>query len=150
MAADMPAEAAAAPPCPRDAASPLGRYVFRWLTPLYSQKGADLADQTDAASVFHRWPLPAVDQPELNVRLMQEAWDAAAARLRESSGSRHAPEVPLDALIRGVFRRRWVRSGLWKALGLLSIVLTPLLIKSFLEQVYTTARSAPPPWRLSP
>ena len=127
------AKAAAGGGSPYEASSWWRQFSFGWMTPLYDRKGKDMAEDTDPVRVFEHWPCPAEDDPAMHAELMRAAWDSR-------------PEgASLLRVMWTVYGGRWARTGGLKAVGFLSVALTPLLIKQFLIQLsFHTAGSAQP------
>ena len=108
---------------PYDAAGCWSFLWFSWMTPLYDQKGADLKEEVDADVAFARWATPKHDAPGVQGTQLQKAWDAGGK------------EATLMGAFRSIYGHWWLQIASLKLIGMVSVVGTPLLIKTFLGQL---------------
>jgi ABC-type multidrug transport system fused ATPase/permease subunit len=127
---------------PYDAVGWWGTATFSWMTPLFNLKGVDLAAATDVAQAMESWSLPADDQPSKHAQLLETAWrqetsesGGVVALEAETEAAGGEERSKLAAVMWRVYGVRWMRTGALKAVGFLSVVATPLLIRTFLEQL---------------
>ena len=108
---------------PYDAAGWWSFLWFSWMTPLYDKKGADLKEEVDADVAFAQWTTPKHDAPGVQGTKLQEAWDAGGK------------EATLLSAFRSIYGHWWLQIASLKLIGMVSVVGTPLLIKTFLAQL---------------